>query len=403
MGKKAKNRVKVNIKHFFSLLVCIAVMAVFCYLMNGRLGMYAMRMMIIALLISFVLTWWTLRQIEISFAARNEIVNKNDTVVVEFTVSKKTFIPTPFLEISLHSHGNLEAVTPERFRISMGFSKKPRSYSVRYLAKYCTGSKVELNMPIIIDYLGVFTTMVGSLKMSGDGVCRFGIIPMIRELSNHNELLKICCDASAYDDVAEETDESTTIGNGAPGYEHREYVIGDPIKRINWKLSSKRDTLMIRLDEKLAAASQGILFEMTDERSDEPDFHACCDILTEASLAMAALMLKQGLSCDVYCRLGDWQAFEIDDEGKLIEYQTALAEYYADGEMSELPLSEIEQGQHRVIMYFTNRRDSLAARLEQLRQAGCEVYTVVADKYADSCHVQDCYIVDEDLEFASLD
>lgn len=401
MGKKAKNRVRINKKHFLSLIMCIGVMTAFCYYMNGRLGLYMALCMIIALIFSFFMTWWTVRQVEIAFVSRNEIVNKNDTVDVEFTVSKRTWIPTPFLEISLHSHGNLEAVTPERFRVSMGFSKKAHTYSVKYLAKYCTGSSVTLNMPVIIDYLGVFTTQVGTLMLSGDGICRFGIIPAIHELNNHNELLKICCEASAYDDIAEETDETTTIGNGVAGYEHREYIVGDPIKRINWKLSSKRDTLMIRLDEKLASASQGILFEMSDERSDEPDFHACCDRLTESAISLAELMLKQGLSCDIYCRLGDWCCYEIDDEGKLSELQTALAGYYTDNEMTDLPIADMEQKHHRVIMYFTNRRETLAARLEQLRQAGCEVYTVVADRYADSCQLNECYSVNEDMEFSS--
>lgn len=402
-GKKQKNRVKVNIKHFLSLLMCIAIMAAFCFFMNGRLGLYMALMMVIALIVSFFLTWWTIRQVEITFAAKSETVNKNDTVEVQFTVSKKTWVPTPFLEISLHSQGNLEPITPERFRISMGFSKAPHKYKAKYLAKYCTGSRVSLNMPLIIDYLGVFTTQVGELKMSGDGICRFGIIPMIHELNKHNDLLTICCDASAYDDIAEETDESTAIGNGVPGYEHREYVIGDPIKRINWKLSSKRDTMMIRLDEKLASASQGILFELSDERRDEPDFNLCCDIITEAHISMAELMLRQGLSCDVYCRQGDWRSYDIDDESKLSEYQTELADYYADTEMTALPLGEIEQGRHRVIMYFTNRRETLAARLEQLRAAGCEVYTVTAQQYAESCKTDNCYVVNEDMEFLSID
>ena len=34
-----------------------------------------------------------------------------------------------------------------------------------------------------------------------------------------------------------------------PGYEHREYVAGDSPRRVNYKLSAKKQKLMVRLDE----------------------------------------------------------------------------------------------------------------------------------------------------------
>ena len=397
-----KSGIRVNMKHFLSMLLCIGIMMLFCFLMNGRLGLYVALLLALAMVISAILTWATVKQVEISFVSRNEIVNKGDTVDVDFTVSKKTWLPTPFIEISLSSQGNLEPVTPEKFRIAMGFSKKKSSYSVKYLAKYCTAASVELNMPEIIDYMGVFTARVGKLMVSGDGVCRFGIIPMIHEINQQNELLRICCDASAYDDNAEETDESATIGSGVPGYEHREYVPGDPIKRINWKLSTKRDIYMIRLDEKLAAMSQGILFELSDERKDSGSFSESCDIITEAALSMAALMLKQGLRCDVYCQKGGWQCYEITNEGELTQFQTALADYEPDSEASSLPTEELESRHHRVVMYFTNRKGTLSPRVEELRQAGCEVYTVGASQYADDMDTDCCYSVNSDIDFTRI-
>jgi hypothetical protein len=33
------------------------------------------------------------------------------------------------------------------------------------------------------------------------------------------------------------------------GHEHRDYIIGDSLKKVNWKLSAKRQKLMIRQDE----------------------------------------------------------------------------------------------------------------------------------------------------------
>ncbi len=398
---KVQNRVRLCKKHFFSLILCIAIMLVFCVVMNGRLGLYFASALVLALLLSFFMTWFTVRQVEISFVSRNEMINKGDEVEISFAVSKRTWLPTPFIEICLNAEDNLEPVTPERFRVAMGFTKRRRSYSVKYKARYCGSGSVGLKMPVIIDYLGVFTTQVGRLEISGDGVCRFGIIPMIHEIESGNELLKICCDAAAYDDNTEETDESAPIGTGTAGYEHREYVAGDPIKRINWKLSSKRDTLMIRLDEKTAAVSQAMIFELSDERRGEQGFCRCCDILTEATLAMAALMLKQGLSCEVFCQNGERRSFGIDSEADLAEYQSSLASCSPSSGGESLPLEELEAGKHRVVIYFTNRKDTLAQRVAQLSDGGCEVYTVVVHDYADGLSVDRCYYVSDDFVFTS--
>ncbi len=48
----------------------------------------------------------------------------------------------------------------------------------------------------------------------------------------------------------EETEDGkTAMSGGLPGYEHREYAAGDSLRRINYKLSAKRQKLMVRLDE----------------------------------------------------------------------------------------------------------------------------------------------------------
>lgn len=410
-GDSSKNTLKLRFKHFFSYILCIGMMICFCLVLNGRLGLYFAVMLALALLLSFVLTCYAAKQTEITFVSRSEMINKGDTVEISFAVSKRSWLPTPFIEISLDAAGNLQPATPERFRIALGFSRKKRSYSVRYRARYCGSGNIGIKPPVIIDYLGLFETRVNRLTVSGDGVCRFGIIPSIHEISGSNELLRICCDASSYDDDSEETDESAPIGTGTAGYEHREYTAGDPIKRINWKLSSKRDMLMIRLDEKTASAKQIMIFELSDERLGDENYFKCTDILIEASLAMARLMLRQGLGCTVFCRSDGWQRFEIDGEETLSEYQASLAlcKPVGDGSgataESAEAIDELDGGRNKVVMYFTNRKDTLVRRVGALAEKGCDVYTVLADEYADAAMragLNKCYSVGENFVFTSV-
>lgn len=82
------------------------------------------------------------------------------------------------------------------------------------------------------------------------------IMPNIPDTGSQTELLKATSENASFDDNESESDENALGLTGVPGYDHRQYEIGDPLKRINWKLSSKRDELMVRLDEKVTASSQ---------------------------------------------------------------------------------------------------------------------------------------------------
>ena len=53
---------------------------------------------------------------------------------------------------------------------------------------------------------------------------------------------------------------------GFPGYDNREYVPGDPLKRINWKQSAKRNKLLVRLDDEMAARAIHVVLDSVFEK-----------------------------------------------------------------------------------------------------------------------------------------
>ena len=75
----------------------------------------------------------------------------------------------------------------------------------------------------------------------------------------------------------------TVLSGGLPGYEHRDYVPGDPLRRINYKLSAKRGRIMVRLEESAGVASINI--------------HLCAAMPptgAEQALALARKLVIQG-------------------------------------------------------------------------------------------------------------
>ncbi len=106
-----------------------------------------------------------------------------------------------------------------------------------------------------------------------------------------------------------------------PDYEVREYIPGDELKSIHWKLSAKQERLMVR--ERLSAGRDQIslLLPLGKDRSRN-------DALVEALYALGRLLLGKGYPLRLY-----WEAGE------------GLREYFAaEGGELDLALAEILSG-----------------------------------------------------------
>ena len=176
---------------------------------------------------------------------------------------------------------------------------------------------------ILHDYLGIITLRLHSSRFE-KAVGKIKIMPNIPDTGTQTELLKATSENAAFDDNESESDENALGLTGVPGYDHRQYEIGDPLKRINWKLSSKRDELMVRLDEKVTASSQAFFLDIPADNGD-PMFAMNVDNVIEASLAMLSMLIMEGYESEYNYYLDGWKSMKIKQAGDLIELQNELA------------------------------------------------------------------------------
>ena len=184
-------------------------------------------------------------------------------------------------------------------------------------------------------------------------------MPDIPDVNITSDLIKTSSEAIGYSDDEEETSETTRFGAGVAGYEHRQYVPGDPIKRINWKLSSKRDIFFVRLDEKINSTNQSVVFDLYNEKPAGDDFRDN-DLLIESALSVMVSMIRQEQTCNVYLFIrGNWETIEIKDEPSVIELQRLFGEYDSSKSHSSRIPPEIknEKGTSSAVI-FTNCLDS---------------------------------------------
>lgn len=88
-----------------------------------------------------------------------------------------------------------------------------------------------------------------------------GVVPHIRMLKDHNICNQVIHSAADSEPDEDTIEKSTNQFGGFPGYEHRQYAPGDPVKRINWKLSAKKQELFVRLDEQQGGSGVAVILD----------------------------------------------------------------------------------------------------------------------------------------------
>ena len=306
--KKKKNNFSIKGNEFSGGLKSIAALAAVAYLLyiftfyiDGEMGMILIAFMIFAPAISFIMAIYARDRIKISFNC-DAYVKKHSTLKVTVTAEKTGFFPLAVVEVKLKASEVFEE-NDKIYRFSMvGEDKK--TFTLEYKAQ--TGGNGEISVENIYS-----CGFLGFLKFKVNNIFQpvsIGVIPEIPEIKTSSQFFRNIADVVLTSDEEEDNDTMMLFSsNTTPGYEHREYVAGDPLKRINWKLSTKKDKLMVRLDEAAASAQPMILFDLFRKNDSKPNMAIISEErLIQSVFGLLSALVRQGIACTfVYYGAGD--------------------------------------------------------------------------------------------------
>ena len=280
---------------FKSILALAAVaylLYIFTFYIDGEMGIILIAFMLFAPVISVIMALYARNRIKISFDC-DAYVKKHSSLKVTVTAEKTGFFPLAVVEVRLKASEVFEE-SGRAYRFSMtGEGKK--SFSLEYKAK--TGGNGEISVEKIYScgFLGFLKFKVNNTIQPAS----VGVIPEIPEIKTSSQYFRNIADVVLTSDEEEDNDTMMLFSsNTAPGYEHREYVQGDPLKRINWKLSTKKDKLMVRLDEAAATAQPLIIFDLFRNGSSEPDEAIIGEErLIQSVFGFLSALVRQGIAC----------------------------------------------------------------------------------------------------------
>lgn len=268
-------------------------------------------------------------------------ISKGEVCRLCLAVENRCFLPSPFIAFTMKDCVSLKCETATCLVSVMGFSRE--EFEVEYTARICGSSRIGMEQVAVRDYFGLFSFRV-KLAAEQELYWQVGVIPEVTELSVRDERAAKIILASARADNSEDSIETAVASViGFPGYENREYLPGDPLKRMNWKLSAKREKLLVRLDDESPGLSVNVVLdsvfahEQLQKEMLPPDLLLAqpeellpmvAQAAVEDSLGLAQVLMQCNYTV-VYYMHGkkQWEAYRLMQERDLQELRKALADY----------------------------------------------------------------------------
>ncbi len=240
-----------------SILSVIVVLLVFTFYIDGDIGVVIIAFMVFAPLVSLFFAWYGRKRTNVTFDC-DGFVKKGSKLDVMVNVEKTGFFPLGIVEIELAASEVFGSID-KLYKLSL-IKGDSKSFSVEVDANTGGNGEIAVKSVRSCGFLGFLGFNIKSQLPPPKSV---GVIPEIPDAKTSSKLFRSIADSVMTSDDEENNDSSQLFSaNTTPGYEHREYEAGDPLKRVNWKLSAKKKQMMVRLDEAAAAVQPVIAIDL---------------------------------------------------------------------------------------------------------------------------------------------
>lgn len=280
-------------KKIISPLAVLFILYAFTFYIDGEIGIILTAFIVFAAVVSLFFALYARNRIKVKFDC-DGYVQKNNKLTVRVTIEKHGIFPAGIIQIETYAS---EVFSQEKniYRLSVAAAEE-KTFTYTVDANTGGNGRISINSVYSCGFLGFIKFRIKSELPAAKSV---GVIPEIPQIKSSSKLFRNIADSVFTSDDEENNDSAVMFSaNTAVGYEHREYEQGDPLKRINWKLSTKRSKLMVRLDEAVSSVQPVIILDLyRDGRQKAADAIIQEERLICSVFGLVSLLVKQGISC----------------------------------------------------------------------------------------------------------
>lgn len=287
-----------HLKSIISVLAVAFLVYIFTFYIDGEMGIILLAFVVFAPLVSLIFALYGRKRLKVSFDC-DAYVKKGSSLTVNIKVEKSGKFPLGIVEIVPYA-SMVFGQNIKSYKLSM-LTEEKKTFTFRLDSLIGGNGEIGIKAVYSCGFLGFMRFRV---KDSLPEPFSVGVIPEIPDIKASSQLFRSIADVVLTSDEDEENDTAMLFSaNTSPGYEHREYVQGDPLKRINWKLSTKKSKLMVRMDEAVASVQPLLILDLfrRESTSEELALRGEEQIL-RAVFGLLSLLIKQGIACNFIYR-----------------------------------------------------------------------------------------------------
>lgn len=372
------------IKGVISYILALILAIIFALYLNANVGWFMLIALILAPVMSVFFAWITSKCIGVTYHMDECVMSKGDKCCMVVNIKNQSIFPTTPIELVVLNGEGVKS-KEERILCSVG-PRMAGEVKITYEARISGPSVVGVEQIRVTDYLGLVSFKI---KKSDDAINRkrVKVIPDIAEISiKDDRILKIMQLSMNADDSEDTVESSMYTFGGFPGYENREYVPGDPLKRINWKQSAKRDKLLVRLDDEMASRSATVILDsvfirygidIDDECFDDIRHSYSRDEIlpklaedaVENALGIIRSLVFNNYSVNFYVRWDDgFESYSIDDDKDVENIRLLMAGYsfLQDSQFKRFPIGLLSNDVAGIIISTPCSYNNIYTHLEKV-------------------------------------
>lgn len=285
--------------------LCIIVLFRFISLfVDANLGTSILVVFCTIIAISVLMLFVNVSFIKVNCKNSDIKILKNDRFLYYVSVTSSLPIGFCIVEIKMKPQEYLKLINKD-YHVSMVDSGSPINAAFEYKAGVFGEDVVGLDYVWFRDFMGL---IVIKKKIRSSEITVKTLPKYIENFYDRSVMIfnKYAVD---YDD-SEEINGSLNSTTGFPGYEHREFQDGDSLKRVNYKISAKKEKLMVRLDEPVANLRQAVILDNFSSKDRYMD-----EITLEGFLSYIGCLVKNKITTEIYFVLnGKKEMFTVTNE-----------------------------------------------------------------------------------------
>ena len=149
---------------------------------------------------------------------------------------------------------------------------------------------------------------------------KINVLPKLHVIENSNKLIEY--------DISDSSCDYGFNNNktGDPGYEYRSYIKGDPLTKVNWKLSLKKNELIIRKDEVFKKIKKIVILDSF--LNENEDYYNISDYLIEGAFSIVNSIFLNDIETDFYLNKNNkWICYEVKSKKDINIIKEELSNY----------------------------------------------------------------------------